>query len=169
MLRRCSQVTSSHWSWKLTCCVFKCRLCAKFGESALRSLIRFYPSILPSDVMQLCHRHPAQFLAYLDSLVKSRPEDQRWEGENICRLPFALIGHCFPRGSRCNVFIANCHRAEAPTMEEDDCSHYPSVTAHSMHRKCAHSTLLPPHPPPQDSEVISVKSLLQGTPGWLSR
>ncbi|XP_063112897.1 BLOC-2 complex member HPS5 isoform X2 [Cavia porcellus] len=53
------------------------RLYEKFGESALRSLIRFYPSILPSDIMQLCRRHPAQFLAYLDSLVKSRPEDQR--------------------------------------------------------------------------------------------
>ncbi|XP_004484327.2 BLOC-2 complex member HPS5 isoform X2 [Dasypus novemcinctus] len=49
----------------------------KFGESALRSLIRFYPSILPSDIMQLCHNYPAQFLAYLDSLVKSKPEDQR--------------------------------------------------------------------------------------------
>lgn len=49
----------------------------KFGESALRSLIRFYPSILPSDVIQLCRHHPAQFLAYLDGLVKSRPEDQR--------------------------------------------------------------------------------------------
>ncbi|OWK17289.1 HPS5 [Cervus elaphus hippelaphus] len=53
------------------------RLYEKFGESALRSLIRFYPSILPSDVMQLCHHNPVQFLAYLDSLVKSRPEDQR--------------------------------------------------------------------------------------------
>uniref|UniRef100_A0A8I3WER2 Hermansky-Pudlak syndrome 5 protein homolog n=1 Tax=Callithrix jacchus TaxID=9483 RepID=A0A8I3WER2_CALJA len=53
------------------------RLYEKFGESALRSLIKFYPSILPSDIMQLCHRHPAEFLAYLDSLVKSRPEDQR--------------------------------------------------------------------------------------------
>ncbi|XP_028012566.2 BLOC-2 complex member HPS5 isoform X1 [Eptesicus fuscus] len=53
------------------------QLYEKFGESALRSLIKFYPSILPSDVMQLCHRHPAQFLAYLDSLVKSRPEDHR--------------------------------------------------------------------------------------------
>ncbi|KAM4846987.1 BLOC-2 complex member HPS5 isoform 1-T1 [Thomomys bottae] len=49
----------------------------KFGESALRSLVRFYPSILPSDIMKLCHQHPVQFLAYLDSLVKSRPEDQR--------------------------------------------------------------------------------------------
>lgn len=53
------------------------RLYEKFGESALRSLIRFYPSILPSDVIQLCRHHPAQFLAYLDGLVKSRPEDQR--------------------------------------------------------------------------------------------
>nr|XP_045000923.1 Hermansky-Pudlak syndrome 5 protein isoform X2 [Jaculus jaculus] len=52
------------------------RLYEKFGESALRSLIRLYPSILPSDIMQLCHHNPAQFLAYLDSLVKSRPEDQ---------------------------------------------------------------------------------------------
>ncbi|KAM5246981.1 BLOC-2 complex member HPS5 isoform 2-T2 [Ctenodactylus gundi] len=56
---------------------YAARLYEKFGESALRSLIRFYPSILPSDIMQLCHHHPAHFLAYLDSLVKSRPEDQR--------------------------------------------------------------------------------------------
>ncbi|XP_055986932.1 BLOC-2 complex member HPS5 isoform X3 [Sorex fumeus] len=56
---------------------YAARLYEKFGESALRSLIQFYPSILPSDIMQLCHHHPAQFLAYLDSLVKSRPEDQR--------------------------------------------------------------------------------------------
>lgn len=56
---------------------YAAQLYEKFGESALRSLIKFYPSILPSDVMQLCHHHPAQFLAYLDSLVKSRPEDHR--------------------------------------------------------------------------------------------
>uniref|UniRef100_A0A9L0SH56 Hermansky-Pudlak syndrome 5 protein homolog n=1 Tax=Equus caballus TaxID=9796 RepID=A0A9L0SH56_HORSE len=56
---------------------YAARLYERFGESALRSLIKFYPSILPADVMQLCHHHPAQFLAYLDSLVKSRPEDQR--------------------------------------------------------------------------------------------
>ncbi|XP_013367359.1 PREDICTED: Hermansky-Pudlak syndrome 5 protein isoform X2 [Chinchilla lanigera] len=53
------------------------RLYERFGESALRSLTRFYPSILPSDITQFCRHHPAQFLAYLDSLVKSRPEDQR--------------------------------------------------------------------------------------------
>ncbi|XP_058302259.1 BLOC-2 complex member HPS5 isoform X2 [Hylobates moloch] len=57
--------------------VYATRLYEKFGESALRSLIKFYPSILPSDIIQLCHRHPAEILAYLDSLVKSRPEDQR--------------------------------------------------------------------------------------------
>ncbi|PNJ47540.1 BLOC-2 complex member HPS5 isoform X1 [Pongo abelii] len=57
--------------------VYATRLYEKFGESALRSLIKFYPSILPSDIIQLCYHHPAEFLAYLDSLVKSRPEDQR--------------------------------------------------------------------------------------------
>ena len=91
------------------CSVFNCRLYEKFGESALRSLIRFYPSILPSDVMQLCHHNPVQFLAYLDSLVKSRPEDQRWEGKNICRLSFFFYKD-FPflcgsagKESACNV------------------------------------------------------------------
>lgn len=142
MLRWCDQVTSSGWSWRLTCFVFKCRLYERFGESALRSLIRFYPSILPSDVMQLCHHHPGQFLAYLDGLVKSRPEDQRWEGENICGFPFALTGYCFPCRRHCNVFTANCHRAEAPTIKENDCSHYLSVTVHRTHHKCAQTTLL---------------------------
>ncbi|EMP24431.1 Hermansky-Pudlak syndrome 5 protein [Chelonia mydas] len=53
------------------------RLYEKFGETAIRPLIKFYPSILPSDIMQLCRHHPAHFLAYLDSLVKSKPEDER--------------------------------------------------------------------------------------------
>uniref|UniRef100_A0A8C0GEQ1 Hermansky-Pudlak syndrome 5 protein homolog n=1 Tax=Chelonoidis abingdonii TaxID=106734 RepID=A0A8C0GEQ1_CHEAB len=53
------------------------RLYEKFGETAVRPLIKFYPSILPSDIMQLCRHHPAHFLAYLDSLVKSKPEDER--------------------------------------------------------------------------------------------
>ncbi|NXL28341.1 HPS5 protein, partial [Glaucidium brasilianum] len=53
------------------------RLYEKFGEIALRPLIKFYPSILPSDIKQLCRNDPAHFLAYLDSLVKSRPEDKR--------------------------------------------------------------------------------------------
>ncbi|XP_023575101.1 Hermansky-Pudlak syndrome 5 protein [Octodon degus] len=56
---------------------YAARLSEKFGDSALRSLIRFHPSILPSDIVQLCHHQPAQFLTYLDSLVKSRPEEQR--------------------------------------------------------------------------------------------
>ncbi|XP_032749465.1 Hermansky-Pudlak syndrome 5 protein [Rattus rattus] len=55
---------------------FAARLYDRFGEPALRALIKFYPSISPSDIAQLCRHHPAQFLAYLDSLVKSRPEDQ---------------------------------------------------------------------------------------------
>ncbi|KFP70291.1 PREDICTED: Hermansky-Pudlak syndrome 5 protein [Acanthisitta chloris] len=53
------------------------RLYEKFGETALRPLIKFYPSLLPSDVKQLCRNDPAHFLAYLDSLVKSKPEDKR--------------------------------------------------------------------------------------------
>ncbi|KAM7164126.1 BLOC-2 complex member HPS5 isoform 3-T3 [Macrochelys suwanniensis] len=53
------------------------RLYEKFGETAVRPLIKFYPSVLPSDIMQLCRHHPAHFLAYLDSLVKSKPEDER--------------------------------------------------------------------------------------------
>lgn len=55
---------------------FAARLYDRFGEPALRALIKFYPSISPSDIAQLCRHQPAQFLAYLDSLVKSRPEDQ---------------------------------------------------------------------------------------------
>ncbi|NXR43656.1 HPS5 protein, partial [Hippolais icterina] len=53
------------------------RLYEKFGETALRPLIKFHPSIVPSDIKQLCRNDPAHFLAYLDSLVKSKPEDKR--------------------------------------------------------------------------------------------
>ncbi|NXS17746.1 HPS5 protein, partial [Mystacornis crossleyi] len=53
------------------------RLYEKFGETALRPLIKFHPSILPSDIKQLCRNDPAHFLAYLDSLMKSKPEDKR--------------------------------------------------------------------------------------------
>ncbi|NXU78602.1 HPS5 protein, partial [Oreotrochilus melanogaster] len=53
------------------------RLYEKFGEIALRPLIKFHPSILPSDIKQLCRNDPAHFLAYLDSLVKSKPEEKR--------------------------------------------------------------------------------------------
>ncbi|XP_030908474.1 BLOC-2 complex member HPS5 [Melopsittacus undulatus] len=53
------------------------RLYEKFGETALRPLIKFHPSLLPSDIKQLCRNDPAHFLAYLDSLVKSKPEHKR--------------------------------------------------------------------------------------------
>ncbi|KAM9302050.1 BLOC-2 complex member HPS5 [Gastrophryne carolinensis] len=53
------------------------RIYEKFGESAARSLSKFYPSILPADVAQLCTRNPGHFLAYLDNLIKSKPEEQR--------------------------------------------------------------------------------------------
>ncbi|NXN09146.1 HPS5 protein, partial [Indicator maculatus] len=53
------------------------RLYEKFGETALRPLIKFHPSISPSDIKQLCRNEPVHFLAYLDSLVKSKPEDKR--------------------------------------------------------------------------------------------
>ncbi|NXS95373.1 HPS5 protein, partial [Jacana jacana] len=53
------------------------RLYEKFGETALRPLIKFHPSISPSDIKQLCRNDPAHFLAYLDSLMKSKPEDKR--------------------------------------------------------------------------------------------
>ncbi|XP_010963084.2 Hermansky-Pudlak syndrome 5 protein isoform X2 [Camelus ferus] len=88
------------------------RLYEKFGESALRSLIRFYPSILPSDVMQLCHYHPAQFLAYLDSLVKSRPEDQR---------PSFLESLLQPESLRLDwLLLAVSHDAPPSTSTVDD-------------------------------------------------
>ncbi|KAM8808020.1 BLOC-2 complex member HPS5 [Eudromia elegans] len=53
------------------------RLYEKFGEIALRPLIKFHPAILPSDIRQLCRNDPSHFLAYLDSLVKSKPEEER--------------------------------------------------------------------------------------------
>ncbi|XP_036882629.1 BLOC-2 complex member HPS5 isoform X3 [Manis javanica] len=88
------------------------RLYEEFGESALRSLVRFYPSVLPSDVMQLCHRHPAQFLAYLDSLVKSRPEDQR---------PSFLESLLQPESLRLDwLLLAVSHDAPPSTSTMDD-------------------------------------------------
>uniref|UniRef100_A0A8C6MFW3 Hermansky-Pudlak syndrome 5 protein homolog n=1 Tax=Moschus moschiferus TaxID=68415 RepID=A0A8C6MFW3_MOSMO len=88
------------------------RLYEKFGESALRSLIRFYPSILPSDVMQLCHHNPVQFLAYLDSLMKSRPEDQR---------PSFLESLLQPESLRLDwLLLAVSHDAPPSTTTMDD-------------------------------------------------
>lgn len=88
------------------------QLYEKFGESALRSLIKFYPSILPSDVRQLCHHHPARFLAYLDSLVKSRPEDQR---------PSFLESLLQPESLRLDwLLLAVSHDAPPSTSTMDD-------------------------------------------------
>ncbi|XP_075402109.1 BLOC-2 complex member HPS5 isoform X1 [Tenrec ecaudatus] len=88
------------------------RLYEKFGESALRSLVRFYPSILPSDIMQLCRHHRAQFLAYLDSLVKSRPEDQR---------PCFLESLLQPESVRMDwLHLAVSHEAPPRTSTVDD-------------------------------------------------
>ncbi|NXO03003.1 HPS5 protein, partial [Rhinopomastus cyanomelas] len=53
------------------------RLYEKYGETALQPLTKFYPSILPSDIKQLCRNEPAHFLAYLDSLLRSKPEEKR--------------------------------------------------------------------------------------------
>ncbi|XP_015272770.1 PREDICTED: Hermansky-Pudlak syndrome 5 protein [Gekko japonicus] len=53
------------------------RLYEKFGETSLRPLIKFYPSILPSDIKQICKSNPEHFLAFLDSLIKSEAEDKR--------------------------------------------------------------------------------------------
>ncbi|XP_027388532.1 Hermansky-Pudlak syndrome 5 protein isoform X3 [Bos indicus x Bos taurus] len=91
---------------------YAARLYEKFGESALRSLIRFYPSILPSDVMQLCHHNPVQFLTYLDSLVKSRPEDQR---------PSFLESLLQPESLRLDwLLLAVSHDAPPSTSTMDD-------------------------------------------------
>ncbi|XP_063145458.1 BLOC-2 complex member HPS5 [Candoia aspera] len=53
------------------------RLYKKFGETSLRPLIKFYPLIVPSDIKQICKNNPEHFLAYLDSLIKSKAEDER--------------------------------------------------------------------------------------------
>ncbi|XP_012889570.1 PREDICTED: Hermansky-Pudlak syndrome 5 protein-like [Dipodomys ordii] len=94
----------------------------KFGESALRSLVRFYPSILPSDVMQLCHKHPVQFLAYLDNLVKSRPEDQRSS---------FLESLLQPESLRLNwLLLAVSHDAPPSTSTMDDEGHPSQLILH---------------------------------------
>ncbi|XP_070813536.1 BLOC-2 complex member HPS5 [Pituophis catenifer annectens] len=53
------------------------RLYKKFRETSLRPLTRFYPLIGPSDIKQICKNNPEHFLAYLDSLIKSKDEDER--------------------------------------------------------------------------------------------
>ncbi|NXR83568.1 HPS5 protein, partial [Pycnonotus jocosus] len=89
------------------------RLYEKFGETALRPLIKFHPSILPSDIKQLCRNNPAHFLAYLDSLVKSKPEDKR---------PFLLRSLLQPESVRLDwLCLAVSHDApqRANTVDEE--------------------------------------------------
>ncbi|NXC99373.1 HPS5 protein, partial [Certhia familiaris] len=89
------------------------RLYEKFGETALRPLIKFHPSILPSDIKQLCRDNPAHFLAYLDSLVKSKPEDKR---------PFLLRSLLQPESVRLDwLCLAVSYDApqRANTMDEE--------------------------------------------------
>ncbi|NXB98217.1 HPS5 protein, partial [Orthonyx spaldingii] len=88
------------------------RLYEKFGETALRPLIKFHPSILPSDIKQLCRNDPAHFLAYLDSLVKSKPEDKR---------PFLLRSLLQPESVRLNwLCLAVSHDAPQRTNTVDE-------------------------------------------------
>ncbi|KAL0968832.1 hypothetical protein UPYG_G00272470 [Umbra pygmaea] len=51
------------------------RLYEKHGEVAVRSFTQFYPTIIPSDITAMANQ--SHFLAYLDNLVQSRPEEQR--------------------------------------------------------------------------------------------
>ncbi|MBN3320069.1 HPS5 protein, partial [Atractosteus spatula] len=51
------------------------RLYERHGELAVRSFGQFYPTILPADVMAMSQR--SHFLAYLDNLVQSQPEERR--------------------------------------------------------------------------------------------
>ncbi|XP_037109390.1 Hermansky-Pudlak syndrome 5 protein [Syngnathus acus] len=51
------------------------RLYEKHGESAVRSFPPFYPTITPADVMRMAQQ--SHFLAYLDNLVLSQPEEHR--------------------------------------------------------------------------------------------
>ncbi|KAM8938756.1 BLOC-2 complex member HPS5 [Pelodytes ibericus] len=57
--------------------VHACRLYERLGERAVRLFIKFYPSVLPGDVLQLCRSDPQHFLGYLDNLIKAKPEEQR--------------------------------------------------------------------------------------------
>ncbi|KAI1232567.1 hypothetical protein IHE44_0006395 [Lamprotornis superbus] len=88
------------------------RLYDKFGETALRPFIKFHPSILPSDIKQLCRNDPAHFLAYLDSLVKSKPEDKR---------PFLLRSLLQPESVRLDwLCLAVSHDAPQRTNTVDE-------------------------------------------------
>lgn len=51
------------------------RLYEKHGEAAVRSFSQFHPTVTPADVATMAQR--SHFLAYLDNLVQSQPEEQR--------------------------------------------------------------------------------------------
>ena len=53
-----------------------CRLYEKHGEAAVRSFTQFYPTITPADVMAMAQQ--SHFLAYLDNLVQSQTEEDRY-------------------------------------------------------------------------------------------
>ncbi|XP_030056966.1 BLOC-2 complex member HPS5 isoform X2 [Microcaecilia unicolor] len=91
---------------------YAARLYEKFGEAALRPFIKFYPSILPSNVLHLCRGNPAHFLAYLDSLIRTKPEEQRLallksllQPESL-RLDWLLLAVCHDAPQRINTVNA---------------------------------------------------------------
>ncbi|RVE71728.1 hypothetical protein OJAV_G00054880 [Oryzias javanicus] len=51
------------------------RLYEKHEEAAVRSFSQFYPTVTPADVAAMAEQ--SHFLAYLDNLVQSRPEENR--------------------------------------------------------------------------------------------
>ncbi|XP_068929179.1 BLOC-2 complex member HPS5 isoform X2 [Petaurus breviceps papuanus] len=109
------------------------RLYEKFGEKALRCLVKFFPSIMPSDIMQLCRNHPAHFLIYLDSLVKSKPEDQR-----LCFLESLLQ----PESLKLDwLLLAVTHDAPERTCTMDDKGH-PRSHSHLLTWGYSHLLLL---------------------------
>lgn len=56
--------------------VLFCRLYEKHGEMAVRAYPQFYPTILPSDIIAMVQ--PGHFLPYIDNLVQSQAEEQRY-------------------------------------------------------------------------------------------
>lgn len=56
--------------------MFLSRLYEKHGEAAVRSFSQFYPTVTPGDVMAMAQK--SHFLAYLDNLVQSQPEEHRY-------------------------------------------------------------------------------------------
>ncbi len=68
---------------------FLYRLYDKHGEVAVRAYPQFYPTILPSDVMAMAL--PSHFLPYLDNLVQSRAEQQRYSCVSLYSVLWCLF------------------------------------------------------------------------------